>query len=71
MPILFSILRLAVVLGRWATKNSSLTPFQKKEAQALEELALELLDWRAEVRGAGKIDHALILTRSRKRFAGK
>jgi hypothetical protein len=71
IPVQFSILRLAVLLGHWGTRNSLLTPSQKKEAQALEALGSELLAWRAEARGLGVAAHESIRIPYSKRFVGK
>ena len=69
--ILFSMLLLAVRLGHWVTKNSSLIRCQKRAVPALEELASELWDKLAEGRGAGKAGRELTHTRSKRNSGGK
>src|SRR2546430_9884872 len=66
IQILFSMLLLAVRLGHWVTKNSSLIPCQKRAGPALEELASNLWDLLAGGLGAEKADHALTLIRSKR-----
>src|SRR5258707_15202266 len=56
-PTLLSMGPLAVQLGRWATRDSSLTPSQRKAGRALERLGLELLAKQAEAAGVGKVAH--------------
>jgi len=60
-----------VQLGRWATKNSSLTRYQKKVGRAFEVLGLEILAKLEVESGAEKTDHVSICTRYKKRSGGK
>ena len=70
-PTLLSMGRVAEQLGRWGTKNSLLTPCQKKAAQALELLGLEILAKQAEADGAEKTDRASTHIRSKRNSSGR
>src|SRR5712664_1426644 len=70
-PTLYSMGHVAEQLGRWATRNSSLTRSQRKAGRALELLGLELLVKRAEGHGTEKADHESIHIPSKRNSSGK
>jgi len=65
-PILYSMGPLAVQLGRWATRDSSLTRSQRKAGRALELLGLEILAKLEAERGAEKADRESTRIRSKR-----
>jgi hypothetical protein len=69
--ILFSMGPRAVQLGRWASRDSSLTPSRRKAGQALELLGSELSAKQAEADGVGKVAHASTLIRSKRNSSGR